>query len=317
MEQNTIDSKLDKNLDHLPKKKKTNLIHLVFGILALLLVVTSGFLYIENANLKKQLGLSPKPLLPKTCDYNGVAYQPGEGFPSTDGCNSCSCTETGEVTCTLMVCDSDTEQIQTDQTTSWKTYSASSYSFKYPPKLHYAVNPRNFADSTPVYFFVSDKSKKEYLDCLSTGKKQVEMDRQNITVTDWVDWEGACDIGKVIYNISFELSKNPYVETLSQKYETQDPVSGIIISQYTDIQGRDWYVEDPVWGMGDDLEVRAELNRPDRYVNVNIRTNSRALETYTNTPMMLQQGDAYSVKPSSDHMNQFIRLFLSTIEFTQ
>jgi hypothetical protein len=38
------------------------------------------------------------------CKYAGRSYRVGESFPSTDGCNSCSCTDRGEVACTLIAC---------------------------------------------------------------------------------------------------------------------------------------------------------------------------------------------------------------------
>ncbi|MBI4951235.1 MAG: hypothetical protein HY908_04325 [Myxococcales bacterium] len=38
------------------------------------------------------------------CHYGGTTYLPGESFPSTDGCNSCSCTSDGDVACTAMAC---------------------------------------------------------------------------------------------------------------------------------------------------------------------------------------------------------------------
>jgi len=38
------------------------------------------------------------------CLYDGVQYANDEGFPSSDGCNTCSCTN-GEVVCTLMACE--------------------------------------------------------------------------------------------------------------------------------------------------------------------------------------------------------------------
>jgi hypothetical protein len=38
------------------------------------------------------------------CDYNGEHYNPGDGFPSSDGCNSCGCQDDGSVVCTLKAC---------------------------------------------------------------------------------------------------------------------------------------------------------------------------------------------------------------------
>lgn len=38
------------------------------------------------------------------CSYDGSTYAMGASFPSSDGCNSCSCGENGEVACTLRAC---------------------------------------------------------------------------------------------------------------------------------------------------------------------------------------------------------------------
>ena len=38
-----------------------------------------------------------------SCVYNGVTYQDGDGFPSSDGCNSCGCNN-GDVACTERAC---------------------------------------------------------------------------------------------------------------------------------------------------------------------------------------------------------------------
>jgi len=40
----------------------------------------------------------------QTCSYNQQTYKAGESFPSTDGCNTCSCSETGAIACTLRFC---------------------------------------------------------------------------------------------------------------------------------------------------------------------------------------------------------------------
>ena len=41
---------------------------------------------------------------PPTCEYNKKVYKVGDIFPSTDGCNSCSCSEDGKVACTAKAC---------------------------------------------------------------------------------------------------------------------------------------------------------------------------------------------------------------------
>jgi hypothetical protein len=42
-----------------------------------------------------------------TCSYGGKTYRSGTTFPSTDGCNSCSCSSLGGVDCTLAACLGD------------------------------------------------------------------------------------------------------------------------------------------------------------------------------------------------------------------
>jgi hypothetical protein len=42
-----------------------------------------------------------------SCSYDGVVYEPGDSFPSSDGCNTCSCSEGGLVACTERACVSD------------------------------------------------------------------------------------------------------------------------------------------------------------------------------------------------------------------
>jgi hypothetical protein len=43
----------------------------------------------------------------RTCGYAGKTYNSGTTFPSTDGCNTCSCESSGAVACTLMACLGD------------------------------------------------------------------------------------------------------------------------------------------------------------------------------------------------------------------
>jgi len=43
---------------------------------------------------------------PDTCEYDGMTYNEGDSFPSTDGCNTCSCSN-GRVICTKRACIMD------------------------------------------------------------------------------------------------------------------------------------------------------------------------------------------------------------------
>jgi len=42
----------------------------------------------------------------KTCEYNGETYTENDSFDSTDGCNTCGCSN-GQVICTLIECEND------------------------------------------------------------------------------------------------------------------------------------------------------------------------------------------------------------------
>jgi hypothetical protein len=53
------------------------------------------------------------------CTYDGESYATGDSFPSTDGCNTCSCTEDGTVACTAMGCEAETTEYCEDACTLW------------------------------------------------------------------------------------------------------------------------------------------------------------------------------------------------------
>lgn len=41
---------------------------------------------------------------PVTCSYDGATHAAGSSFPSSDGCNTCSCSSTGHVSCGTAAC---------------------------------------------------------------------------------------------------------------------------------------------------------------------------------------------------------------------
>jgi hypothetical protein len=47
------------------------------------------------------------PATPATCTYDGGTYVEGQSFPSSDGCNTCSCEANGAVLCTKRACAVD------------------------------------------------------------------------------------------------------------------------------------------------------------------------------------------------------------------
>ncbi len=50
------------------------------------------------------LGLSGCYLTGNDCTVDGVAHEAGDSFLASDGCNTCSCTSSGQVACTLIAC---------------------------------------------------------------------------------------------------------------------------------------------------------------------------------------------------------------------
>jgi hypothetical protein len=44
-----------------------------------------------------------------SCTYGGQSYKPGDNFPSTDECNTCTCSGNGSVGCTKKACVCDPE----------------------------------------------------------------------------------------------------------------------------------------------------------------------------------------------------------------
>lgn len=107
-----------------------------FALVLIISLFALAYFMLQNLSLKSQLGMSSFrwPWTSATCTYNGQIYQAGESVPSIDGCNACSCDESGQVACTEMACDEKRVELQIDQTSEWKTYSAKEYnlSFDYP-----------------------------------------------------------------------------------------------------------------------------------------------------------------------------------------
>lgn len=70
-------------------------------ILAIIIAIATMFM----AVLLKDSKLGLTRTFSKRCLYEGKEYKYGDGFKASDGCNSCSCGEDGQVACTLMFCD--------------------------------------------------------------------------------------------------------------------------------------------------------------------------------------------------------------------
>lgn len=122
-------------LDTKQSSKFPKLIIFLASVVLISLIGTVVYLVSQNQALKSQINQVPEaPQVSdaKICEYNGQTYKIGESFISTDGCNSCSCTETGEVACTIMACGDDAGQVQADPTMGWQLFANEYFSLKYP-----------------------------------------------------------------------------------------------------------------------------------------------------------------------------------------
>lgn len=80
---------------------KDKTVVLFFIALAFLFVVFIFSIYFNGISPL----VPPQEINSKTCNLNGKKYAVGESFKSDDGCNTCSCTESLDVACTLMACE--------------------------------------------------------------------------------------------------------------------------------------------------------------------------------------------------------------------
>lgn len=131
-----------------PSKRKLYILFATAWIFSLVLVAGVVYLGTRLQAANENMGAVNQ------CSYNGKTYKIGDSFQSTDGCNSCGCSDNG-VVCTLMACEgSSSSTTSTASTTSsssapatsssssssststiptsWKSYSDSTYSFRYP-----------------------------------------------------------------------------------------------------------------------------------------------------------------------------------------
>jgi len=98
-----------------PVKSKINIFQILFVLsLVIFLIVVSAvaFTYFKSQksstidDQSSTISSTPTPVSSVTCTLNDKTYKVGEGFPSADGCNTCSCAEDGSVACTEKACES-------------------------------------------------------------------------------------------------------------------------------------------------------------------------------------------------------------------
>lgn len=96
-------------IDSTETEPKSNVFKTLFIIILFIniIVFSAAALIYYKTNQNKDVSDIPQttPESSMTCSYNDLIYKAGESFPSIDGCNTCSCTETGDNVCTEKACD--------------------------------------------------------------------------------------------------------------------------------------------------------------------------------------------------------------------
>ena len=68
---------------------------------ALLIALVTALLALTNGSSPMCTPVEPDVPL---CEVDGELYEPGDSFPASDGCNTCTCMNDGTVACTEMAC---------------------------------------------------------------------------------------------------------------------------------------------------------------------------------------------------------------------
>jgi Pacifastin inhibitor (LCMII) len=97
---------------------------------------------------------------PVGCNYEGTDYAPGESFPSSDGCNTCSCMDNGGVACTKKACSCNA----TEGVEWWHHYITSDQNMCASIHFTCAENTFPFSNGCGCGCEQSDAC-PEYIDC--------------------------------------------------------------------------------------------------------------------------------------------------------
>lgn len=88
-----------------PSQRGNTVIYLMLTVIMSMLIIIM-YLLVGGAKVPTNNLNNPTPLA-NECTYNGRTYQVGQSFDADDGCNTCSCSNDGQVSCTLMFCVDD------------------------------------------------------------------------------------------------------------------------------------------------------------------------------------------------------------------
>jgi hypothetical protein len=193
---------------------------------------------------------------------------------------------------------------------TWKEYKGEDFNYQYPSSLVSIRNPRAYESQRDIQYFLLNKQiASDYMDCLQTAKKQWEAYRLDGVEPDWVDWEGACDINRVILQISVgKKSLEDITDNSNQSNENSQPYS--IKSN----QGNLWIVN-PSGGMGDTIAIEAHTQHNGHIQSIVISSHLRGMSKF------IDPNDNYAASEydfDNKHLEAFKSIahhILSTFEF--
>ena len=156
---------------------------------------------------------------------------------------------------------------QKADTQNWQTFSTDNYSYTFPESLVRVTNPRNFPSSPDLQYYLLDQdTADEYLQCLQMGAEQLrEHDQTGKSPEVWVDWEGGCDINRVVFIIS-------------AKQTAESPETDFYINEITDTNQRNWSVYGTV-DMGDFVGLTAIYAGEPNFV-FSLNSHERVLQKF-------------------------------------
>lgn len=120
----------------------------------------------NSSNSTPIITSTPTETVTTTCEINGKHYQVNETFTATDGCNSCSCDENLQISCTTMACEaSSSMKLSPTSVSNKKTYENKVYNitFQYPASFSVSDQlPKTKISSGPKTALELTDSKNNY-----------------------------------------------------------------------------------------------------------------------------------------------------------
>lgn len=272
--------------------KSNRFIYALVISLFLLSFVSAAYFFLQNQSLKSQLGLPTFkfPWMRATCSYEGQTYKVGESVPSIDGCNSCSCDESGQIACTDMACYNIDKKYSENEVffnapiideKGWKSHEIDDISFALPADFLSEITKVNNSNF-PKNFSIYENEK------IKSGQEECYRNKGG----------SACSMRSSGYILSDILSPGVYQEKLSQH-------SDELNVSFIDSIGRNWQI----FKSGGQLSIEnvAYLENPDGSARL-------VILGYYPDP----ESEYFNITYNAiENLYSFTKTILSTFQFTE